>query len=76
MTTTVKVDEHITVGIMAEKNWYLITPIIEGEDANTDIGYRISKYEDMPGRAVEDIKSMCRERYAEALAKQVSEMID
>lgn len=72
----VKVDEHITVGIMAENNWYLITPVIEGEDAKTDIGYRISKYEDMPGRAVEDIKSMCRERYAEALAKQVSELID
>lgn len=73
----VKVDEHITVGIMAEKNWYLITPVIEGEDEDedTDIGYRISKYEDMPGRAVEDIKVKCRDRYAEALAKQVSEMI-
>lgn len=72
----VKVDGHITVGVMAKDNWYLIMPVIEGEDEDKDEGYRIFKYDDMPARAVEDIKSKCRERYAEALAKQVSELIE
>ncbi|PTT54219.1 hypothetical protein [Aeromonas sp. HMWF015] len=72
----VKVDGHITVGVMAKDNWYLIMPVIEGEDEDKDEGYRIFKYEDMIARAVEDIKSKCRERYAEALAKQVSELIE
>ncbi|WP_324043313.1 hypothetical protein [Aeromonas dhakensis] len=70
----VKVDEQISVQLEIIDDYFIVTPVIAGHD---DGGcFHISKYDFVPARTVENLKSKCREIYADVLAKQVSELLD
>lgn len=70
----VKVDDHISVQLEIDDDWFTVIPVIE--DYEDGFCFNISRYDCLPARTVENLKSKCREIYADVLAKQVSELID